>query len=63
MANIRNIGFIGIGNMGAPMAGQLARQGFALTVFDAQVPNATAFASEHGARVAGSAAEAGEGAD
>jgi 3-hydroxyisobutyrate dehydrogenase len=63
MANIRNIGFIGIGNMGAPMAGQLARQGFALTVFDVQVANATAFASEHGARVASSVAEVGEGAD
>lgn len=63
MADIRKIGFIGIGNMGSPMAGQLARKGFALTVFDVNVPNATAFANEYGARVAGSAAQAGEGAD
>lgn len=63
MADIKNIGFIGIGNMGAPMAGQLARKGFSLTVFDAHAPNAEAFASEHGARVARTAAEVGEAAD
>lgn len=63
MDNIRNIGFIGIGNMGAPMAGQLARKGFSLTVYDTQAATADAFAQEHGARVARSAAEVGIGAD
>lgn len=63
MANIRNIGFIGIGNMGAPMAGQLARKGFSLTVYDANAPIADAFAREHGARVARTAAEVGLGND
>ena len=63
MADIKNIGFIGIGNMGAPMAMQLARKGFSLTVFDAHTPNAEAFAREHGARVASTAAQAGEAAD
>jgi 3-hydroxyisobutyrate dehydrogenase-like beta-hydroxyacid dehydrogenase len=28
------IGFIGLGNMGRPMASNLVRQGFPLTVFD-----------------------------
>jgi 3-hydroxyisobutyrate dehydrogenase len=63
MANIRNIGFIGIGNMGAPMAAQLARKGFALTVYDAHASTADAFAREHGARTASTAAEVGDGAD
>ncbi|MFC7288246.1 NAD(P)-dependent oxidoreductase [Herminiimonas glaciei] len=63
MDNIRNIGFIGIGNMGTPMAGQLARKGFNLTVYDRQAATANAFAREHGARVARSAAEVGAGAD
>ncbi|ABR88914.1 3-hydroxyisobutyrate dehydrogenase [Janthinobacterium sp. Marseille] len=63
MDNIRNIGFIGIGNMGAPMAGQLARKGFSLTVYDTHATTANAFAQEHGARVARSAAEVGIGAD
>jgi 3-hydroxyisobutyrate dehydrogenase len=63
MANIKNIGFIGIGNMGAPMAGQLARKGFALTVYDTHAPTAEACAREYGARVARTAAEVGEGAD
>ncbi|MES2024054.1 MAG: NAD(P)-dependent oxidoreductase [Pseudomonadota bacterium] len=63
MANIRNIGFIGIGNMGAPMAGQLARKGFSLTVYDANATTADVFAREHGARAARTAAEVGDGAD
>ncbi|OIQ95952.1 2-hydroxy-3-oxopropionate reductase [mine drainage metagenome] len=63
MANIKNIGFIGIGNMGAAMAGQLAHKGFALTVYDARPPVAAAFAQQHGARLALTAAEVGEGAD
>lgn len=63
MDKIRNIGFIGIGNMGSPMAGQLARKGYALTVYDANAATAAAFADEHGARVASTAAEVGRDAD
>jgi 3-hydroxyisobutyrate dehydrogenase len=63
MVNIKNISFIGIGNMGAPMAAQLARKDFALTVYDAHAPSADAFAREYGARVARTLAEVGEGAD
>jgi 3-hydroxyisobutyrate dehydrogenase len=63
MANIKNIGFIGIGNMGAAMAGQLAQKGFVLTVYDARPPVAEAFARAYNARVARTAAEVGEGAD
>ena len=63
MANIKNIGFIGIGNMGAAMAGQLAQKGFALTVYDARPPVTEAFARAYNARAARTAAEVGEGAD
>ncbi|HUY02574.1 MAG TPA: NAD(P)-dependent oxidoreductase [Rhodocyclaceae bacterium] len=63
MANINNIGFIGIGHMGAAMAGQLAHKGFALTVYDARPPVTEAFARQHDVRVARTAAEVGEGAD
>lgn len=37
------IGFIGIGNMGAPMAANIARAGFAVHVFDADRARAAAF--------------------
>jgi 3-hydroxyisobutyrate dehydrogenase len=63
MGTLRNIGFVGIGNMGAPMAGKLAEAGFALTVHDANPAAAQAFADERGARIAASAAQAGNGMD
>src|SRR4029450_6234962 len=45
------IGFIGLGNMGRPMASNLQRKGFALTVFDVS-PVAMAELSQNGAAVA-----------
>jgi 3-hydroxyisobutyrate dehydrogenase-like beta-hydroxyacid dehydrogenase len=33
-----SVGFIGVGNMGNPMAGNVLKQGFALTVFDRHAP-------------------------
>ncbi|PWG61048.1 3-hydroxyisobutyrate dehydrogenase [Sediminicurvatus halobius] len=51
------VAFIGLGNMGAPMAANLLRGGYETTVFDL-VPEALAAAEEAGARAAGSAAEA-----
>jgi 3-hydroxyisobutyrate dehydrogenase len=47
------IGFIGIGNMGWPMAANLVRKGFPVTVLDARAGFALRFATEIG----GSAAE------
>ena len=34
MNSIRKVGFIGVGNMGNPMAGNVLKAGFAMTVFD-----------------------------
>ena len=60
---IRTIAFIGIGNMGGPMAGHLARKGFKLAVFDLRRDLVERFAAEHGARAATSPADAANGAD
>ena len=46
------VGFIGLGRMGAPMAANLARAGFALTIHNRTVDTMTAFAAEHGATTA-----------
>ncbi len=57
-----NIGFIGLGNMGLPMAINLLKAGHAVTGFDA-VEAARAKAGEAGITVAGSNAEAATGRD
>jgi 3-hydroxyisobutyrate dehydrogenase len=57
------IGFVGIGNMGWPMAANLARAGFPLSVFDADRARAQRFAAEFGATAASSLAELGRAAD
>jgi 3-hydroxyisobutyrate dehydrogenase len=56
------IGFVGLGNMGGPMARNLLKAGHELAVFDI-VPAALDRAVEAGARRAGSAAEAARGAE
>ena len=50
------VGFIGLGQMGKPMASNMARKGVALRVFDTQ-GEACASLAEHGAQIAESAAE------
>ncbi len=63
MSDIKNIGFIGIGKMGYPMAGHLAAAGFNVTVSDVD-PNAIEkFVSEHGGQAAGSLAELARASD
>ena len=57
----RNIAFIGLGNMGLPMAVNLAKAGNTVTAFDLSA-DAIAKGRKQGLRVAGSAAEAVEGA-
>ena len=42
------VGFVGLGNMGRPMAANLRRGGFRVLVHDVRPAIATAFASEHG---------------
>ncbi|MCB1410075.1 MAG: NAD(P)-binding domain-containing protein, partial [Rhodobacteraceae bacterium] len=51
-----NIAFIGLGNMGAPMAANLIKAGHAVTGFDTQ-------ARPEGVTMAASAADAAQGAD
>ena len=56
------IGFIGVGRMGSPMARFLLQAGYAVTVCDPD-PAACARARSHGAQEAGSIAECARGAD
>src|SRR2546423_9990498 len=51
-----SVGFIGVGNMGNPMAGNVLKNGFPLTVFDLN-PAALGNLVSAGARKAGSAHE------
>lgn len=57
-----NIGFIGLGAMGLPMAVNLVKAGHAVTAFDFNETALTAFAG-HGGLVAGSAAEAAKASE
>jgi 3-hydroxyisobutyrate dehydrogenase len=63
MMAIRKIGFIGVGNMGNPMAGHLVAKGVDVTVFDARPEVAAAFVKQHGGKAAGTLIEAASGAD
>ncbi len=63
MNPIRKISFIGVGNMGNPMAGHLVKKGFDVTVFDARAETAQAFVKQHGGKAATTLADAGRGAD
>jgi 3-hydroxyisobutyrate dehydrogenase len=51
------VGFIGIGNMGWPMAANIAKAGHDLTVFDLDPERSARFAREHNARAAANLAE------
>lgn len=57
MTDIRRIAFIGLGNMGAPMAGHLAKAGHAVSAFDLSA-DACASAKAQGLKIAASASEA-----
>lgn len=63
MAAINTIGFIGVGNMGNPMAANLLKAGFDVTVFDARPETAAAFVAQHGGRAAATLAELAAGRD
>jgi 3-hydroxyisobutyrate dehydrogenase-like beta-hydroxyacid dehydrogenase len=60
---MKRVGFIGLGAMGAPMAGSLAAAGFELAIFDVDEERTRATAQDIGARVASSAPDAASGAD
>ena len=57
-----NIAFIGLGNMGSPMAANLIKAGHKLTVYNRTRSRAEALQSE-GARVANTPGEAASGAE
>lgn len=57
-----NIGFIGLGNMGGPMAANLIKAGHSVAVFD-MAQDALDKAQAAGGTVAGSAADAAKGAE
>jgi 3-hydroxyisobutyrate dehydrogenase-like beta-hydroxyacid dehydrogenase len=56
------VAFIGLGVMGFPMAGHLARAGHTVTVFNRTAARADDWKSRHGGTTAGSPAEAADGA-
>jgi 3-hydroxyisobutyrate dehydrogenase len=62
-ASLKRIAFAGIGNMGWPMAANLVKAGFEVTVCDVVPDRAASFATETGAKAAATPAEAAAGAD
>ena len=61
--SVRTVAFIGIGNMGGPMAANLVRRGFDVVAVDVDAARGDAWAAEHGARSATSLAEVVAGCD
>lgn len=59
MNKIKYLGFVGLGNMGNPIASHVARAGFDLTVYDINPEASAKFVAQHGGRVAASLAELG----
>jgi len=57
------IAFIGLGVMGGPMAGHLAKSGHSVTVYNRTRSKVQAWAAQHGGTVADTPAEAAKGAD
>src|SRR5690242_7709911 len=60
---VTDVAFLGLGRMGLPMATNLAAAGHRLTVWNRSPEKAERFAAEHGARAAGTPAEAVADAD
>ena len=62
MERIERVAFCGLGIMGGPMAANLARGGFELSVWTRHTEKAERFAADHRVRAASTPAEAAEGA-
>jgi 3-hydroxyisobutyrate dehydrogenase len=54
-----SVGFVGIGNMGWPMAGNIAKAGYAVCVYDTDGARAQKFATEFGAKAVASLGDLG----
>ncbi|MCH4562612.1 NAD(P)-dependent oxidoreductase [Halomonas sp. EGI 63088] len=63
MSSISTVAFIGLGVMGYPMAGHLARQGLTVRVYNRTAAKAEAWVAEHGGSHHPSPRAAAEGAD
>ena len=59
----KEVGFVGIGKMGYPMAAQLANSGVSLTVFDMDLGRTSKFVEECDAKSAASLSELAEAVD
>jgi 2-hydroxy-3-oxopropionate reductase len=59
----RRVAFLGLGVMGYPMAGHLARAGLDVTVYNRTFSKAEAWVAEHGGRAARTPREAADGAE
>lgn len=57
-----NVAFIGLGRMGFPMAGHLAKAGHAVTVFNRNAARAAEWQAAYGGRAAATVADAAKGA-
>ena len=60
---MNNLAFIGLGVMGFPMAGHLAKAGHYLKVYNRNPLKSQKWHSEYGGQIAATPAEAAEGAD
>jgi 3-hydroxyisobutyrate dehydrogenase len=63
MTHHETVAFIGLGQMGRPMSGHLAKAGYRIRAFDASHETLSAVAAEIGATACASAAEAAQGAE
>jgi 3-hydroxyisobutyrate dehydrogenase len=63
MSRIERVGFVGLGNMGAPMAANLVRGGYKVLAFDLDAARARSFATEHQAQAMADLAELGTHCD
>lgn len=63
MRTITTVAFIGLGVMGYPMAGHLARQGLTTRVYNRTTQKAQQWVEEHGGSAHASPADAAQGAD
>ena len=63
MTVIKKIGFVGIGNMGNPMASHLLKKGYDVTVYDIRPEVVKAFVAQHGGKAAASLVDAAHGMD
>ncbi len=62
-STVRRVAFLGLGVMGYPMAGHLAKAGLDVTVYNRTASKAQQWVSEYGGRAAGTPREAADGAE